>query len=688
MTTLATWSGFLEAVQPFLTAASPLQAMNEAGFVFADDLSKNLERQRLVPTIDPGLLQQLHREYGPPPPLRLYVGRPPRTVLQRAGGYRAIGSAGLGLVNQILDELWRVRTIPNSFNQAATDSLISIGTLRDICNGVPADATGAVMYVTTAPRVTPGEVSPQTTAHIDIGFQLLLNSSPPVSLQGTVRAELPLEFEAASLPENPADPASRIVKRIRLTSGAIGALTASVEVSPGSAVQPTAVGSAALNDVFAVALQRALFALIYDQNKLLIPGQVGLGPSLPNSEVKVSQVGAVAVSSANNDFAIAGINVKGGQTPDPSALSSEELPAVPTDVHVALDQEFATDVLSAAIESGDISAFIDRLVARHFPLALAPFVVTSGNVTTESDGVHISLDVEWRGACDFGTDLGFTISIWCVLSINNDNGQLVIDIVLVDIDISTWDEIKCTLLAIPIVGTVVTLIVVAIGEALPSFLSGSSHSISIKGTSPPLPDSEKVVTFAFTEATVSSGTLRMEAQARLIWDSLRTYVYVRLLEGPSSLFAEPLVGATAQLLEVHDFAQAPPTGETDIFMGKHEIDTVTSFQPLGDLPLGSGTTDATGYLRFAVVCPEQAGILTTTTTTSNKVSGQLISTTTKREVVSQGWTDLAITVTDAGGTRFTTRQLVGVNIVDKRLGSRENPIVLLLRRPHDAATTA
>lgn len=32
MTTLATWSGFLEAVQPFLTAASPLQAMNEAGF--------------------------------------------------------------------------------------------------------------------------------------------------------------------------------------------------------------------------------------------------------------------------------------------------------------------------------------------------------------------------------------------------------------------------------------------------------------------------------------------------------------------------------------------------------------------------------------------------------------------------------------------------------------------------------
>jgi hypothetical protein len=74
MTTLATWPELLEAVQPFLTAASPLQAMNEAGFVFADDLSKSLEHQRLVPTIDPGLLQQLQREYGPPPPLRLYVG--------------------------------------------------------------------------------------------------------------------------------------------------------------------------------------------------------------------------------------------------------------------------------------------------------------------------------------------------------------------------------------------------------------------------------------------------------------------------------------------------------------------------------------------------------------------------------------------------------------------------------------
>ena len=78
---------------------------------------------------------------------------------------------------------------------------------------------------------------------------------------------------------------------------------------------------------------------------------------------------------------------------------------------------------------------------------------------------------------------------------------------------------------------------------------------------------------AFRQATVSSGTLRMEAQASLIWDPLRTFVYVRLLEGPTPLFAEPLAGATAQLFEVHDFAQAPPLGETDIFLGKHEIDT-------------------------------------------------------------------------------------------------------------------
>lgn len=684
MTTLATWPELLEAVQPFLTAASPLQAMNEAGFVFADDLSKSLEHQRLVPTIDLGLLQQLQREYGPPPPLRLYVGRLRRTVLQRAGGYRAIGSAGLGLVNQIVDELWRVHTIPNSFDQAVTDSLISISKLTDTCNGVPADATSAVMYVTTAPAVTPSEVSPQN-AHIDIGFQLLLNSSPPVSLEGAIRAELPLKFEAASLHENPDDPASRIVKRIRLTSGAIGELTASVDVSPASAVQPTPGGLPALNNDFAVALQRALLYLLYEQNRLLIPGQVGLGPSLPNSEVKVSQVGAVTVSTANNHFAIAGINVEGEQPTDPSVLSSEELPAVPTDVHLAIDQEFATDALSTAVESGDLSAFIERLVARHLPLPLAPFVVTGGNVTIESNGVHISIDVVWQGACDFGTDLSFTVTLWCSLSI--DNGQLAIDIGPADVDISTWDEIKCTLLAVPVVGTLVTLIVVAIGEALPSFLTGSSHTISIKGTSPPLPGSEKVVTFAFTQVTVSPGTLRMEAQARLIWDPSRTFVYVRLLEGLSPLVAEPLAGATAQLLEVHDFAQAPPTGETDIFVGKREIDTVTSFQPLGDLSLGSATTDATGYLRFAVVCPEQAGILTTTTTTSDPVSGHVISTTTKREVVSQGWTDLALTVTDAGGTRFTTRQLVGVNIVNKRLGSRENPIVLLLRRPHDATPT-
>ena len=77
-----------------------------------------------------------------------------------------------------------------------------------------------------------------------------------------------------------------------------------------------------------------------------------------------------------------------------------------------------------------------------------------------------------------------------------------------------------------------------------------------------------------------------------------------------------------------------------------------------------------------------------TTDSGKLVSGGVISRTTKREVVSQGGTDLAITVTDLKGTRFTTRQLVGVNIVNERLGSRQNAIVVLLRRPHDVTPTA
>jgi hypothetical protein len=384
MRTLTKRTELLEAVQPFLTSSNPIEALKQAGFTLGGELGTFVDGELPPPIADPRLVAELHRRYGPPPPATVSVRtaeRPARPPLPSpGGGYRAIVSGELGLLNEILAELWRVRTIPNEFDPTITkDHLITVGELGALCDGVPGDATEATFRISTPPIASNTHLLPGTI-HIDIGFQLALNSSTPASLDGVIGAEIPLDFEVIPLPKDVNDPNGPQLPRIRLTLGAIERLTAVVSVGQGSSVQPKVGGLPALNQKCAVALRGALLYLIYQKQKLLIPAQVGLGSTFPNSLATVSQAGAVTVSAGGRDFAIAGINVGEKPLVDPSALVTEELPVAPTNVHSVIDQVFATDVLSAAINSGDMAAFFNRILQRNSPVSLAPIVVTGGTV--------------------------------------------------------------------------------------------------------------------------------------------------------------------------------------------------------------------------------------------------------------------------------------------------------------------
>ena len=117
MRTLTKRTELLKAVQPFLTSPNPLEALKQAGFTLSGDLSEFVDGELSAPIADPRLVEELRRVYGPPPPARISVrasGRPERpTVPSAESGYRAMVSGELGLLNDVLAELWRVRTIPN-----------------------------------------------------------------------------------------------------------------------------------------------------------------------------------------------------------------------------------------------------------------------------------------------------------------------------------------------------------------------------------------------------------------------------------------------------------------------------------------------------------------------------------------------------------------------------------------------
>jgi hypothetical protein len=673
--TIEYWPQLLEAVQPFLRSSSPLAEMKRAGFVFGGEVAEAADR---AAPIEDHLIGGVGREDRPTLPTRLYVARPQPAVTRRPSGYRAVVSADLKVLNDILAELWRVRTIPNSFDQEFTKTnVITVSELNALCDEVPNDATEAALYITSPPMASRSTVAP-TTLHFSISLQLLCNSIRAASLGGVLDVDLPLDFGIVTV----GDPPSAV---LRLSLGAIDGLAASFGADSVSVIQPKANDSLPLSEKFAAALRKLLFNLIYTRQDLLIPAHVGFGSTFPNSAVTVTKAGAVTVGAAGGDFGIVGVNVVDLPLVDPTTLTAEEVPAPPANVHAVIDEEFATDVLSAAITSGDLAAAINARVARHSPVDLPPILVTGGSVSFNSQGgepdasgIQISVSCVAQAACNFGLDLGFNLKIAADPTIVD--GRLVIAGILLDVDVSTWDEVKCVLVAVPGWGTVFTLLGEAILEVLPSFLAWQELEYSLGSTSNPLPHSEKVVQLEITQAALSPGTLRLEGQSRLIPDLARTFVYLRFIEGLVPAFAGPLAGATVELLEIHDFARVPLTGETDTFKGKFEIDTVTSYRPLPDTPLGTKRTDNSGYIEFAVMCPERAGILTTRTTTTN-IDTNAESSTTRDEVIGEGWTDLAVTVTDDAGTVYTTRQIVGTNITNRRFGSRNHPVVVLLREP-------
>jgi hypothetical protein len=676
MPTIEQWPQLLEAVQPFLASSSPLAEMRRAGFVFGGEVAKAYD---IAAPGEDQFLGEAGDNEQPTLPVRLYVGRPRPAVTSRSSGYRAVASADLEVLNDILAELWHVRTIPNSFDQAFTKAnLITLSELNALCDEVPNDASEAALYITSPPIASHSAIAP-TSIHLSISVQLLCNSIRAASLGGVLGVDLPLDFGIATVGNPPA-------AVLRLSLGAIEGLTASFGADSVSVIQPKPSSGSTLNDKCAALLRKVLSDLIYVRQDLLIPARVEFGSTFPNSGVTITKAGAVTVAAAGRDLGKAGINIVDvSPLPDPATLTTEEVPAPPANVHVVIDEEFATEVLSAAIASGDLAASINARAARHSPVDLPHIEVTGGSVTfnnqggePDASGVQISVDCVAQAACNFGLDLDFSLKIAADATIVD--GRLVIAGILLDVDVSKWDEVKCVLVAVPGWGTVFTLLGEAILEVLPSFLAWQQLEYSLGSTSNPLPNSEKVVQLEVTQAVLSPGTLRVEGQVRLIPDATRTFVYLRFLEGLAPAFAGPLAGVTVELLEVHDFAPAPLTGETDTFTGKFEIDTVSSYRTLPDISLGTRRTDNSGYVEFAVVCPEHAGILTITTTTTN-IHTNAVSSTTRDEVISEGWTDLAITVTDDAGTVFTTRQIVATNITNRRFGSRNHAVVVLLRDP-------
>jgi hypothetical protein len=672
MAAVSTWSDFLASVRPFLNHASPLESLKQGGFVLGGPVANAFEQPAQHPAFGPDALAVLSAAYGPPPPIDLHlVSQPvePPQKARAAGGFRAVASADLAVLNEVFAEMWSVRTIPNELTAEDTGKVLTVADLQDACTGVPPNAVLGNLAITSPPVAFPSTITP-LNLRLDVPFNLPVDAF--ASLRGVAHVEQPLEFENR-FPKDATRP------RIGLSLVAIERLDVNLEISASSALQLRSEEKRRpLELKIASVLRVVALELLVPGGTLSAPGDVSISNSFPNSRVDVSQIGMVSVNSGSKNFVIAGINVVDQQPIDPSKLMSEQLPTGANNLHAVIDQSFASDALLAVVRSGDLARFINRAVRRH--VSASEIEVDSASIEFDDTILHLAVRCAAKNACPL-KDLNFTARLSASAVI--ENGTLSLQSSKIDIDVDTLDKIVCTILSgiLGPFGVVFTLAVLVFLAAFDP--SGRNLEFPTTANSEPLPGSLKDFKISLTQASIMPGSLIADGKAGLVPDILHAFACLRLIAGDST----PLDGATVELLELDspapagDDVQIPETAETERFTRKFIIDESTTYQPLPDQSLGTGVTDKTGFVRFVPPLRSVAGILTDITSKEDVQTGKSLSTTTSTELIEEAEPDFAISVTAADGTVLTRRMLIALNNPGKALGTRDAPLVVSINPP-------
>lgn len=663
----STWPDFLGSVGPYLTANDPLAAMKQAGIQLGGEVAQAFGNGVVRPVFGAGTLAALTAAYGPPPVVNLHVGRTKPAAARPAdilGGFSAVAAADLAILNQVMAELWLVKTIPQEFSQSLTSAVLTLADLKAACTGVPADAVLGNLQLTAPPAASSSIVTP-LNLHFEISFNLPVESTGAASLFGVVHVELPLQFKSDTVTLQPA-------------VDGIQALTAKLDISPGSVLQLQSEATRALlESKFTAALQ---IVLTYVFAVLAIPASVGVSNTFPNSEVSITQIGATCIHNGAKDFLVAGINIGALQTVGAYGLVAAQLPAGSNNIHAVTNGDFATEALASIIQSGDLASYFNRIVARHAPFGLAPpIVVNSGSVSFDNNLINISVDCVLQNACALVKDLGFTASLYGIPSI--DGGTLSIQSSDVNMDLDDFDAVVCTILGSLIGPLSLTITEVMLAIVAAYNPTGKNLEFPTTDTSKPLPGSDQDFKIQVTGAALSPGSLIADGVAGLVPDITRAFVCLKLETGQ---VATPLAGATVELLELDSPAPAgddvviPAVGETERLTGKFIIDDEKTYQPLPDQSLGSGITNQSGFVRIVGPVRAAAGIFTDITTFEDVVTGKETSKQTRTSLVQEHKPDFAVNVTAANGTVLAKRMLIALNNPDKHLGTMDQPFVLHL----------
>jgi hypothetical protein len=662
-------------------SANPLDEMQKAGLEMAPALRRVFEGRSVKPKVAEDRLRAALSQIEHPPSIQTWIGRADLPALRTKSSAGLTVTFDASVVNDVAKAFFDWKTYEREVAGSLIRKVLSIADLRAFCNGVPdGDANVGDLVLRSEVRLEVPGNGEIVVAHQSVSLRI--TGSQPASLDGTFSFRFPLAID--------------VVGNITVGARALSELVLSLAVDASSPVQPkSASDKQQLLDRLGESLRERLDLA---RLKYFVESIFPLTGRFKNTSLQVANAAGFAHIVNGRPLLTFGANLAPSvAAPSPADLQPPA-PIAPANVRYVVDESFATNILKAAIDSGDLENFANEKLANKVePFGVSPIRIRGGRVRMTPGKVSLVLDGTWVDACSFGKDLKFRATADVFLRVVD--GEISAQDMRLDIDLDNTDALVCMLLSALFgpFGILVNAIVLGIVAAINPTPDDKSRPALLE---PALPGTEVRLRTEVTAIEMLDGQVVAHGTAHVVPNETDWFVYLQINEGLQPAFAfpsrlagtfapnvggsAPLPGAKVALLELDNPAPAGddvaiPNLEEDVrFTGKFLITTVRSYAPRADQFLAEATSDAHGRVRFRVLPNGIGGQLTETKIREALTGGEVLSQVTTRRLIRESAPDFAVSVAAADGTIMATRLLTQRNASGRHAGTLEEPLVVLL----------
>lgn len=596
---------------------------------------------------------------------RLAPSAIPVPPIAPADGWGARLAVRLSVFDEVIRELWLNRVIPQQVDASRATEVISDAVLAQTCTGVPAGARISSLRVQ-APTLGVSTVD-ATHVQVIVPVELALDDPGRSSLRARILLDVPLAIEISAGSD-----------RAGIDAAVAAEASAHVSVEAGSVVT---LRSPAMNAVLDEHVSRAAARLaLVVASKLVLPAKVHPSADrFPNTSIRIQRAAVVVKAQQGVPYAVLGANVEEAR---PSADISELLafapPAGNRNFHLAIDDRLLTHAAQRVCDTGDLGAFLSRIVQRHLPVDWE-LRIQASEAFVSIDGTEMQTWIACSAVdyCGFGKDLEFTASVRSEPTI--EGGALTLTSGSADFHQNPLDAVICGLTLLPMHALGAMMFLVADGYLLLASPNVRNLGLPVHVMTNPIPHTDKIIDPTLEVLDLDPHVVGVQGTLRLVNDPNHLFAFVRVVT-QGGVFGQPVGGVGVTLIERDNPAPAdddehPPPDSSITRFDARTTTEITVSQTFSIAPDQVVASDRTGPDGRALIWGTVNMVLGTEEVATVWDGPGPVRRQSHTHAVTESHPDVDVIVVAPSGRTFTESVH---NVRGRRIGSAASPLTIEL----------